>query len=677
MISLNTLRTRFGVVLSIVIVLALLAFIISLGPEMGFFGSNDPKVGVIDGDKITYSEYLKEYESIKNFNGADESSEEAINRLSTATWQSLIAKRALIPGFEDMGVTVSKAERLAMLSGEHPSEVFMSAFANPETGEYDVAALSSFLAQVSSNPQYQELWGYLNDQAQLDRMMNKYAGLIKAGVYTNALDVKQGLKSMNESRNGRYVLVEYNKIADSLATVTTGETKKYYEDNKETSYKKVPHRSLTYVVFDVAATPEDMSDIEKKVKTAGEEFAAAEDVRAFVRKNMGTVGDHYASATELAGDEIVMLEGQQYGPVLKSNEWVVSRPIAVKNAPDSLGLNHIVLPASDTALVDSLYNALVGGADFAEAAKKHSAYAQTAQVGGELGVIPFSALSVEMADQLAEAKKGDIVKIAQGDAVQILKVTRVDKPSKHVLVGTVTYPVEASSATRRNIHNAASLFAVDAKASIDAFNAAASASAVSPRVARVNQGQRTLTALENSREIVRWAYGAKVGEISEIFNLGDSYVVAMLTEIDDSEYVAFDDVRLQIAQYLQRDKKFELLKSKFYGSTIEEVAKNAGVEPVAFEEIRFTDYGVGNMAIEPRVVGAIANTNETGKLSAPVKGYSGAIVFVVDAVNKSDVQTADAEKVRLQANKENNAAQVALMSVQRMIEIEDLRGQYF
>ena len=434
---------------------------------------------------------------------------------------------------------------------------------------------------------------------------------------------------------------------------------------------------MTYVVFDVAATPEDMADIEKKVKTAGEVFAAAEDVRAFVRKNLGTVGDHYASATELAGDEAVMLEGQQYGPVLKSNEWVMSRPIAVKSAPDSLGLSHIVLPASNATLVDSLYNALVAGADFAEAAKKHSAYPQTAQLGGEIGVMPFSALSIEMADQLASAKKGDIVKVAQGDAVQILKVTRVDKPSNHVLVGTVTYPVEASSATRRNVHNAASLFAVEAKTSAEAFSAAASASAVSPRVARVSQGQRTIAALENSREIVRWAYGAKVGEISEIFNLGDSYVVAMLTDIDNSEYVAFDDVRLQIAQYLQRDKKFEILKSQLAGATIEEVAKNTGVEPVAFEELRFTDYGLTSMTIEPRAVGAIATTNETGKLSAPVKGYSGAIVFVVDAINKSDIQTAEAEKVRLQANRENSAAQAALMSVQRMAEIEDLRGQYF
>ena len=54
MASLNTLRTKFGIVLSIVIAGALLAFILSLKTEMGFSG-NDPRVGVIDGEKINYS----------------------------------------------------------------------------------------------------------------------------------------------------------------------------------------------------------------------------------------------------------------------------------------------------------------------------------------------------------------------------------------------------------------------------------------------------------------------------------------------------------------------------------------------------------------------------------------------------------------------------------------------
>ena len=69
MASLNTFRTKFGIVLSIVIAGALLAFILSLKTEMGFSG-NDPRVGVINGKKINYSEYYNQYEQIRAQSGA-------------------------------------------------------------------------------------------------------------------------------------------------------------------------------------------------------------------------------------------------------------------------------------------------------------------------------------------------------------------------------------------------------------------------------------------------------------------------------------------------------------------------------------------------------------------------------------------------------------------------------
>lgn len=98
MASLNTLRTKFGIVLSIVIALALLAFILSLKTEMGFSG-NDPKVGVIDGENIRYSEYYNEYEQIKTQNNIQESDEQQSAMLANAVWQSLFAKYVMTPGF--------------------------------------------------------------------------------------------------------------------------------------------------------------------------------------------------------------------------------------------------------------------------------------------------------------------------------------------------------------------------------------------------------------------------------------------------------------------------------------------------------------------------------------------------------------------------------------------------
>ena len=675
MLTLNTLRTRFGVVLSIVIVLALLAFIISLGPEMGF-GNQDPVVGVINGDKVTYTEYLDEYETVKASNGGNEATDEQADALARATWQSLVSKHFLVPDFGKAGLVVSQDERLSMLSGEHPSQVFYSMFADQQTGDYDVQSISTFLNQVNSNPQYQSFWSYLNEQAVLERLSSKFAGLVKAGTFVNSLEVEQGLAAANESRNGRYVALPYNTIADSLVTVSDAEIQKYYDEH-QSFYKKLPHRALTYVVFDVEPTDEDLKAIEEKAMAAGEEFAQAEDIRAYVRKNMGTITETYVPESMLSEEEAVMLEGKQYGPVLKVNEWVMSRPVDIKDAPDSIGLSHIVLPAEKAAIADSLVTVLKGGADFAAAAAAHSAATTTAQMGGELGVLPFTAVPVEMVDDLASAKVGDIIKTQAGEVIQIFKVTRADAKKKHVLIGSVSIPVEPSSATRRDVHNVASIFSVDGKGSLDKFNAAASAAAVTPRIARISQGERSIAGLEDSREIARWAYGAKEQEISEIFNLGNAYVVAMLTDIDESEYTPVNEVYYNISLVLLRDKKFEMIKEKLAGATIEEVAKNAGVEAVAFEGVQYNDFGVANLTLEPRLVGAIATTTEKGKLSAPIKGYTNAVVFVIDEIEKNENRTADAEKVRLQATNENIASQTSVMALQNMAEMEDLRGQYF
>ncbi len=675
MASLNTLRTKYGIIVSVVIILALLAFIISLGPEMGF-GNNDPKVGVIDGNKVSYTEYLNEYETVKNFTGAAESTEAEADALATAVWRSLITKHLFTPNLLEVGLDVTDKERMSMISGEHLSQAFYNSFADPATGAYDVESVTAFLSQVSAMPEYQNMWAFMNEQATAERLMSKFMGLVKAGTYANKLEVAQGVTAANESRNGRMVVLPYSGVENSTIEISDAEIESYYNAHKHL-YTKTPYRAVSYVVFDVEPTSDDMLAIENKAKTMGEEFAAAEDIRAFVRKNMGQVATAYATADLLSEEEQVLLDGKQYGPVLKGNEWVMSRAIDIKMAPDSLGLSHIVLTADQTTLIDSLYTALKGGADFAEAARTHSTYPSSAQVGGEIGVMPFAALTPELAEPLADAKKGDIVKVTVSGVTQIIKVNRVDAKKKHVLVGSIAVPVEASSATRRDVHNVASIFSVDGKGSLDKFNAAATAAAVTPRVARVAQGERSIVGLENSHEVVRWAYGADVEQISEIFTLGNSYVVAMLTGIDNTEYMPVAEVSAMIRETLMREKKFEVLKAKLAGSNIDEVAKAAGVEVVPFSNVKMNDYGVGSLPLEPHVAGTIATTTTTGQLSAPVKGYSNAVVFVVDAINKGEAQTAEAEKVRQQATLENNAYQLSSMAFQTMGEIEDLRGQYF
>ena len=676
MASLNTLRTKFGVVLSIIIALALLAFILSLRTEMGFSG-NDPRVGVIDGEKINYSEYYDRYEQIKAQNNVQESDEQQSAMLANAVWQSLIADHVLTPGFGRMGLRVTEPERLAMVSGQQPSQAFYSAFADPRTGQYNVEAVNQFLAHAESNPQAAQMWAQLNEQACLERELQKFYGLVKGGVYVNALEIAQGVKGANETFSGKWAGKKYSAVPDSLIAVSSSDLKSYYNSHKD-QFKQTPSRTLSYVVFEVSPTDDDLLALENKAAEVGKEFAAAEEVRSFVRANRnGRIAESYVTASQLSDEEAkALMDGKMYGPVLKNNEWTMARVLDAKMAPDSVGIRHIVLPYTEETLADSLLTALRKGGDFAAAAAQYSVYDATAANGGEVGVLPFSAFTGEFAEALAGAKKGDIVKIASGDAIQLMQVYRADKPTKHIQVASITYPVEASADTRRDIHNQAGSFMVNAKGSSEAFADAASTAAVTPRVARIAQGDRTIRGLEDSRDVARWAYGAEVGDVSEIFTVGKDYVIAMLTEIDDNDYASLEKVAAQVRSQVLRDKKYDYIVKELSGATLAEQASSLGSEVGDFSGVTFGSFYIDGVGVEPRLVGAIA-ASEKGALSAPVKGMSGVYVFQVEDVQTADKQTAEAEKVRAQATAESMAQQFAMQAVQQMAKIQDLRGKYF
>ena len=646
MASLNTLRTKFGALLSVIIALALLAFILSLKTDMGF-SDNDPKVGVIDGDKIRYSEYLNQYDAIKNRNGGVEAStDQESDQLAAATWQALFADHVLVPGFERMGIEVPEQERLDMVSGKIPSQAFYSAFD-------------------------------LNEQARLERAVQKYATLIGKGAYVNKLEIEDGVDAANQVFGGKYVAKRYSSVPDSLVSVSSGEIKSFYNAHKE-MFKQSPSRTLSYVVFEVNATDDDMLNLEKEVRAVGEKFDAAEDVKLFVRQDRhGEIADRYVTAAQLGEQAEALVAGKMFGPELKNNVWTMARVVESRMAPDTLGLKMIVLPYTAEKLADSL-KTVATSENFADLSRQYSANEELAAAGGEVGVYPFSAFNTVMAEALSDARKGDVVKVMSGDAIQLVNVYRADKPSKHYKVATVSYPVEASAATLRDVHNQASTFAVNAKGSAAAFNEAASKAAVTPRIATLNMGDRSVRGLEGSREVARWAYGADKGDLSEIFKVGKDYVVALLTEIDDDEYASVKKAAPQIQNRLLRDKKYDYIVKNLSDASLAGAAESFGSEVTDFKDVTFGSFYIDGAGVEPALVGAITETTEKGKVSAPVKGISGVYLFEVTAIDPAErQQTAEDEKVRAEAMAEGMMQQRLLPALQEMAEMKDLSGRYF
>ncbi len=675
MATLNTLRTRFGVVLSAVIAFALLAFIFSLKSEMGFTG-NDPVVAQINGEDVTMSEYSKEYNRVQTQSGVTEIDEQQSNMLFSATWQSLISKFALQPGFESMGIGVGDAERIAIISGEIPTQAMYSAFADPNTGAYNVNALNNFLLSSKGNPEAEAMWNMLNEQARLERQGNKYMALVMAGINSNSLEVADGVNGANKSFNGRWARKSYSSIADSLVSVSAGEVKSYYDANKML-YKRQPSRSISYVSFNVTPSDSDIATLRSDAMTVGAEFETTTDIRAFIRENRnGSIASNYVMASQLPSVEAeALVAGEMYGPISDDNSWRISRVFDSVDAADTLHIRHIVFSYTDEKLKDSLKVALRNGGDFAQAAAQYSLNTQTSQNGGDIGAIPFSAFADEYADALATAKKGDIVEVSSGDMIQLIQVYDTGKSAKHYKVASIEIPILPSEATRRSIHGAAGEFAVAAQGNYDKFQAAATESEVAPHSASVNQSSRSIAAIGGSQEVARWAHRAEVGDLSEIFKVNDGYVVAMLTEVDDSEYRSMKDVEPSIRRIIANDKKYDMLSSELSGSTFDAFSGSMNGETGEFTDVNLGSYYVQGLGLEPRVVGAIASSNSAGAVSAPIKGNTGLYIFEVsEVVEAEEPQTADAEKVRAESMQQRVAQQMLFGALESLSNIKDMRG---
>ena len=677
MVSLNTLRTQFGVVLSVVIGGALLAFILSLKTEMGFSG-NDPEVGEVNGDEIHYSEFLAAYEDVKAQMGGDNFDYDQSAQAISMAWQSLLTDRVFVPNYEKLGLVVTPAERKAMLQGELASGVFSSVFADPRTGSYDVAALAEFLAQTEGNLEMQRIWNLIDKQARIERATNKYMDLVRGGAYANALTLNKGVMAENNTYKGHFVACKYTSVADSLVKVSKQDIKKYYKAHKS-QYKQTPYRTVSYAHFEVEPTEADKNAVEALAKKSGAEFAKVKDLKGYVREEAhASLASTYVAANSLNADEAKALRaGKTYGPELQGDEWYASRVFETRNVPDSIELQHIVISYLDNKLADSVYTvASKKGADFAALAAKHS-MADTSADGGVIGKVAYSTLAPELADALKSVRKGEVVKVAFGNAIQIFKVLSTGPVTRHYRLATLTYPVEASQETKREVHKEASLFAVNAKGSVEKFNEAAGS--ISTSTMNVEQGSRNVPGLANSLEVVHWANGAKVGEVSDIIKLEDGYVVAVVTAIDNAEYKSLDKVSAQIKNVLLRQKKAAVLKEKMQGATLEEIAANADSKVEEFSDAKSSAYYVKGLGVEPRVLGAIASVSAdaTGAVLPLVEGNSGVYAVVVDEVAVDEKQTIDAERVKAQAAAESMAPRRAMWAVQDKANIVDGTVGYF
>ena len=87
------------------------------------------------------------------------------------------------------------------------------------------------------------------------------------------------------------------------------------------------------------------------------------------------------------------------------------------------------------------------------------------------------------------------------------------------------------------------------------------------RADRVPEGATNVNMMPNAQEMVRWAFNdnTNVGDVSNVMEINDGYVVAVLTGKTTADEVKVDDFREELTARVRNELKAEQIKAKLAG----------------------------------------------------------------------------------------------------------------
>ncbi len=283
---------------------------------------------------------------------------------------------------------------------------------------------------------------------------------------------------------------------------------------------------------------------------------------------------------------IASVKGAVIGPYLDGNNFVLARIMDIKTLPDSVHARHILVglvdpktnqPKMDDSTakfkIDSLKSLIDKGQPFDSVAFHNSDDESSRIKGGDLGYFGQGQMVKEFNDYSFSGKKGEmkIVKTQFGyHLIEILDQKNFEPAYK---VAYFSRRIEPSQETDQNASGLASQFAGENRDK-DSYDAAVKKENLRTFNAQdIKPADFNIQALGSSRSLIRWIYGAKLGEVSESFPIGDKYVVAIVTEINQKGTISLSKARPMIEPILRNQKKAEIISTK--------IGTSASLESVA------------------------------------------------------------------------------------------------
>lgn len=702
MALIGTLRNKMGTWVVVFVFVAISAFVLGdlFSGNSNILSWGQRTVGEIAGKEISIDEYQGAIqERVNSFimsNGFEPNESQMVG-IRQQAWDLLIARHAVTPEYDKVGVAVTNAEVTDMISGKNIFEGIKQSFINQETGEFDRAQLGSYLNQLQSMPQNSEpyiRWQLFQRDLKPSRERIKYENLLLKSSYVTKAEAEREYHLQNDVAEAKYLYIPYHAIPESESGVTDKDYQDFYNRHKE-RFKTDGSRDIKYVAFTVEPSADDSLAVKENLERAVNEFKTSSNDSIYASNN--TEGDN-PFATYHVGNvpsfipQDQLTEGNVIGPILEGETYYVVKVSRVFNDTTyAARARHILIrPSDDTEAAKreareqarTILKDIRGGADFAAKAREFGTDG-TASRGGDLGWFTTGQMVPPFEKAIFGATKAgllaDVVETDYG--FHIVEVTE-PKTNKAYQLAIVEQQILPSDESLNDAYRKAELFA-SGLSGVAEFERRAKESNIPVLEAKnVLAGDRRIGALGDARQVVQWLYrDASVGEVSEIFDLTDQYVVAVMTKEIKKGYRPLEDAKAEmkgeVVKIAQGRKIVEKLKGT--SGTLEEIASAFGNDANIYSnsDIRLNSNALPTVGFDPKVVGAVFAL-EDGKRSGPIEGENG--VVIIELQNKTVAPSLNdyvAYKEQLAENSFSLSSMSILEAIREAADIEDKRYKFF
>lgn len=697
MATLQKIRNRAGLLISVVIGVSLLAFVLQdfLTSGQSMFRGKQMEIARVSGKSLNIEEYnarVDQLTEIYKLNTGREALDEATTeRIRQDTWQQMIQDAMMGDSYKDLGIEVSADELFDMVQGNDPHPTIRSIFTNPETGLFNKSALLQFLKNMDQDPTGNQkiFWLYIEKEISKERSQQKYQNLVSKGLFANSVQAENEYKESARRVDISYVVNRYANIADSTVEITDADLKAYLKAHKE-EFKQDASRDIAYITFDVLPSADDFKSAQDFIGGVKEEFVTAENPEEYVNLNSDEPFQDrnlaYSDLTGIMKDTLYNArKGEVVGPYFENMAYKLSRVIDITQSPDSVKARHILIQPSQTLTLeqakvkaDSIKGLIDKGADFTALAIEFSDDKGSAREGGDLGWFREGMMVKEFNDVCFNNRKGTLKTVETQFGVHIIEITDLGPVVKKVKIGTIERKVEPSKVTYQAVYSRASKFAGNNRTR-EAFDNAAANEKLNVQMANsLRESDQRVANMEQSRPLVKWAYTAEVNDVSEIFEFGDQFVVATLTSARKEGYATIDDRRADLEVAVRREKKAQKMMTEMASSDLDELSAKIKSSIETASGISFSSYSLPNGGREPKVI-ATASMLPKDQVSKPIDGQNG--VYVIKVTNEVDSPNADStfmqQRYRLNMMYGSRAGYETQQALQEMADIRDYRIKFY